>query len=367
MFRSKGKKRDSGYEDDEEPITTMIHHRDFLEVLDRIKPSITLRMLEDYERLKLDFSRKMHKLERAERKEIISWEDVGGLEEVKMALREYVELPLTQPKLLEDYKLKTAKGILLFGPPGCGKTHVMRAASNMLKVPIQIVNGPEIVNAIVGQTEAAVREVLTRARENAPSIVFIDEIDAFASKESMKTPEVSRGVSQFLTELDGLRPRDKVIVVATTNRPMTLDPALLRPGRLDKIFYVPPPDFETRKAIFAIHLRDVPLADFIDIATLAHLTEGYSGADISAIVEEAKHLAVRQHAMEIEQYRMYTQQLIQYYGAYGYLYTPPLQYYPPSAGIKMKHLQEALSKIRSSITPETIRWCKEFLEKYGTR
>ena len=219
-----------------------------------IKPSISLRMISDYEVMKLDYERKMHQVQRTERKIIVRWDDVGGLAEVKQAIREYVELPLTRPELMESYKIKTGRGILLFGPPGCGKTHVMRAAANELNVPMQIVNGPELVSALAGQSEAAVRDVLYRARENAPSIVFFDEIDALASKDSMKTPEVSRAVSQLLTEMDGLRPKDKVIIIATTNRPQTLDPALLRPGRFDKIFLRAAPRHQRARG----HLQDPP-------------------------------------------------------------------------------------------------------------
>jgi len=241
----------------------------------------------------------------------------------------------------------------------------MRAASNELNVPIQIVNGPELVSALAGASEAAIRDVLSRARENAPSIVFFDEIDALASKESMKTPEVSRAVSQFLTEMDGLRPKDKVIIVATTNRPHILDPAILRPGRFDKIFYVPPPDLAARKDIFEIHLRDVPKAGYIDSMLLAHRTEGYSGADIAAIIDEAKLIAIRQRVADEGPRAGGTDQLAQY------LSSQQAQAVPATAdhryGVKMEHILEALSKTKSSITPETLEWARKFMEIYGTR
>ena len=254
-------------------VMSPITNDDFKHVLPRIKPSISLRMISEYETQKMDYERKMHQTVRMERKIVVRWDDVGGLTEIKSALREYVELPLTRPELMESYRIKTGRGILLFGPPGCGKTHVMRAAANELNVPMrEIVSGPELVSALAGQSEAAVRDVLSRARENAPSIVFFDEVDALAGKDSMKTPEVSRAVSQFLTEMDGLRPKDKVIIIATTNRPQTLDPALLRPGRFDKIFYVPPPDLAAREDIFKIHLKGVPTDGTIDAADLARRT-----------------------------------------------------------------------------------------------
>jgi transitional endoplasmic reticulum ATPase len=342
---------------------TLISMADFLEVLPHVKPSISLRMKEEYEKMKMDFERKMHELVRAERKIVVRWNDVGGLEDIKRALREYVELPLTKPELMEEYKLKTGRGILLFGPPGCGKTHVMRAASNELNVPIQIVSGPELVSSLAGASEAAIRDVMARARENAPSILFFDEIDALASKESMKTPEVSRAVSQFLTEMDGLRPKDKVIIVSTTNRPHILDPALLRPGRFDRIFYVPPPDLQARKDIFEIHLRDVPKAGYIDTMLLAHRTEGYSGADIAAIVDEAKLIAIR-HRVE-EEDKKGPKSEIKQLATYLRRTTPAET--AAKFGVRMENLLEALSKTKTSITPETLEWAKKFMDIYGTR
>lgn len=348
---------------------SIISMEDFRTVLPRMKPSISLRMIEEYERLKMDFERKMHQVQRAERKVVVKWDDVGGLEDIKKALKEYVELPLTKPELMEEYKLKTGRGILLFGPPGCGKTHIMRAASNELNVPIQIVNGPELVSALAGQSEAAVRDILYRARENSPSIVFFDEIDALASKDSMKTPEVSRAVSQFLTEMDGIKPKDRVIIVATTNRPQILDPALLRPGRFDKIFYVPPPDLRARADIFKIQIKGVPIDGEVDFDLLALGTEGYSGADIASIVDEAKLIALR------EQLRADSASIGQMTTVgRGSPATAQLKEFIEKgggnrrvAGVKMSNLLEAVGRTKSSITPETLEWAQSFIQTYGTR
>jgi transitional endoplasmic reticulum ATPase len=349
-------------------VRTPIGMDDFRQVLPRIKPSISLRMISDYEVMKMDYERKMHQVQRTERKIVVRWDDVGGLTDIKQAIREYVELPLTRPELMESYKIKTGRGILLFGPPGCGKTHVMRAAANELNVPMQIVNGPELVSALAGQSEAAVRDVLYRARENAPSIVFFDEIDALASKDSMKTPEVSRAVSQFLTEMDGLRPKDKVIIIATTNRPQTLDPALLRPGRFDKIFYVPPPDIAARQDIFRIHLKGVPTDGAVDFGELARRADGYSGADIASVVDEAKLIALREQLVnEVTDLQGRASPM----GLFGSS-TPET---PASAaaaasrivGVRMSNLLEAVNKTKSSITPETLAWAQEFIRSYGTR
>ena len=345
-------------------VDSLIAMDDFNQVTPRIKPSISLRMISDYETMKLDYERKMHQVQRLERKVVVHWDDVGGLTDIKQAIREYVELPLTRPELMESYKIKSGRGILLFGPPGCGKTHVMRAAANELNVPMQIVNGPELVSALAGQSEAAVRDVLYRARENAPSIVFFDEIDALASKDSMRTPEVSRAVSQFLTEMDGLRPKDKVIIIATTNRPQTLDPALLRPGRFDKIFYVPPPDPPARQDIFRIHMKGVPVDGAVDLGDLARRTDGFSGADIANCVDEAKLIALREQLVN---------EVSETPAAVGGLFSAggpaPAHAEPVSkvVGIRMENLLAAVTKTKSSITPETLAWAEEFIRTYGTR
>ncbi|MCI4352422.1 MAG: AAA family ATPase [Thermoplasmata archaeon] len=348
-------------------VVTPITMDDFRHVLPKIKPSISLRVIAEYETMKLDYERKMHQAQRMERKIVVHWDDVGGLADIKQAIREYVELPLTRPELMESYRIKTGRGILLFGPPGCGKTHVMRAAANELNIAMQIVAGPELVTALAGQSEAAVRDVLYRARENAPSLVFFDEIDALASKESMRTPEVSRAVSQFLTEMDGLRPKDKVIVIATTNRPHTLDPALLRPGRFDKIFYVPPPDDAARLDIFRIHLKGVPIEGTLQYEELAQRSAGFSGADIAAVVDDSKLIALREE-MARERSRAAVPAGAAALFAVG---TTPGPAAPAAqtavVGVRMSNLLEALAKTRSSITPETLRWAQDFIRDYGTR
>jgi len=349
-------------------VSTPITMDDFRQVMPRIKPSISLRMISDYETMKMDYERKMHQVQRMERKIVVRWDDVGGLTDIKQAIREYVELPLTRPELMESYKIKTGRGILLFGPPGCGKTHVMRAAANELNVPMQIVNGPELVSALAGQSEAAVRDVLYRARENAPSIVFFDEIDALASKDSMKTPEVSRAVSQFLTEMDGLRPKDKVIIIATTNRPQTLDPALLRPGRFDKIFYVPPPDVAARQDIFRIHLKGVPTEGAVDFGDLSRRTDGFSGADIASVVDEAKLIALREQLVKESGESSAPPGAAGLFTASG-APTAAAKIEPVSrvVGVRMQNLLEAVSRTKSSITAETLAWAQEFINSYGTR
>ncbi|HEV2230964.1 MAG TPA: AAA family ATPase, partial [Thermoplasmata archaeon] len=199
-------------------------------------------------------------------------------------------------------------------------------------------------------------------------IVFFDEIDALASKDSMKTPEVSRAVSQFLTEMDGLRPKDKVIIIATTNRPQTLDPALLRPGRFDKIFYVPPPDQPARQDIFRIHMKGVPTEGAVDFGDLSRRTEGFSGADIASCVDEAKLIALREQLV-VELKDAGTGAATAGLFTTGTTPAPAAKIEPTGkvVGVRMQNLVEACMRTKSSITPETLGWAQEFIKSYGTR
>ncbi|MEF8874248.1 MAG: AAA family ATPase [Candidatus Thermoplasmatota archaeon] len=338
-----------------------ITQEDFETIMPKIKPSIKINMIKQYEQAKKDFERRMHESERKEKGKQVTFRDVGGLEDIKEALHEYVELPLTNPDLFDRYEMETGKGMLLFGPPGCGKTHVMRASSNELDVTIQIVNGPELVSGFAGESEKKIREIMNRGRENAPSIIFFDEIDSLASKESMETAEVSRAVSQFLTEMDGMEGSEQVMIVGTTNRPQKLDPAILRPGRLDKIFYVPPPDHEARKEIFKIHLRDIPTSGEIDYENLASRTGGYTGADIASIVEDAKLIAIRDMVQGEGEFRSEEEKKKELKAHLGG------DKKGPTAGVTMDDLLEAYKNSSSSLTDEVLEWSREFMKEYGTR
>ncbi len=227
----------------------------------------------------------------------IHWDDIGGLEEVKQQLREVVEWPLKHPHLFEKMGIEPPKGILLYGPPGCGKTLLAKAAATESGANFIAVKGPEILSKWVGESERAIREIFRRARQVAPAIVFFDEIDAIAPARGLHhdtSGVTDRIVNQLLTELDGITPLRRVIVIGATNRPDLLDPALLRPGRFDRLIYVPPPDTRARYEILKIHTRKVPLAEDVDLYELAKMTEGYSGADLEALVREAVILSLRE-------------------------------------------------------------------------
>ncbi len=227
----------------------------------------------------------------------VHWDDIGGLEEAKQKLREAVEWPLKYNDLFSHMDAKPPKGILLYGPPGTGKTLLAKAVATESEANFISVKGPEFLSKWVGESERAVRETFRKARQAAPCVVFFDEIDAIApARGSLGDTHVTeRVISQLLTELDGLEELRDVTVIAATNRPDIIDPALLRPGRFDRLIYIPPPDKKARKEIFKIHTRKKPLAKDVDLDELAERTEGYTGADIAAVCNEAVMAAIREY------------------------------------------------------------------------
>ena len=224
----------------------------------------------------------------------VTYEDVGGLQRELEQVREMIELPLRHPELFRRLGIAPPKGVLLYGPPGTGKTLLARAVANESGVNFISVKGPELLDRFVGESEKAVREVFRRARQNAPTVVFFDELDALAPARGGGSDSrvTERVVSQLLTELDGLEELRNVLVVGATNRPDIVDRALLRPGRLEKILSVPTPDADARRAIFGVHTAGVPLAENVDIDALADRTERYTGSDIEGVVREASLLAM---------------------------------------------------------------------------
>ncbi|HUW85305.1 MAG TPA: CDC48 family AAA ATPase, partial [Methanoregula sp.] len=229
----------------------------------------------------------------------VTWDQVGGLEDVKQELREAVEWPLKFPDVFERLMTKPPKGILLFGPPGTGKTLLAKAVANESECNFIAVKGPELLSKWVGESEKGVRKIFRKARQASPSIIFFDEIDALVPKRGtfQGSSHVTESVvSQILTELDGMEELKNVTVLAATNRPDMLDDALLRPGRLERHIYVPAPDEESRRKIFEVYLggdTENILAKDVDIGVLVKKTEGYVGADIEALVREAKMAAMR--------------------------------------------------------------------------
>ena len=225
----------------------------------------------------------------------VRWEDIGALEEAKQELKEAVEWPLKFGKVFDHMNAKPPKGILLYGPPGTGKTMLAKAVATESEANFIAVKGPEFLNKWVGESEKAVRETFRKARQASPCVIFMDEIDSIAPERGTggDSNVTERVISQMLTEMDGLESLNDVVVIAATNRPDIMDPALLRPGRFDKSIFIGPPDKESRKAIFGIHTKNRPLADDVDLEELADKTGGCTGADIAAICNEAVMNAVR--------------------------------------------------------------------------
>ncbi|MFB6100421.1 MAG: CDC48 family AAA ATPase [Candidatus Nanohalobium sp.] len=268
-----------------------------------IEEEVPAEVLEELEVKKEHFEQAMNLVEPSAMREFfvevpdVSYEDVGGLEEAKQELVEAVEWPLNHGEMFDHMDTDSPKGILLYGPPGTGKTLLAKAVANASDSNFIPVKGPELLNKYVGESEKAVREVFEKARENSPSIIFFDEIDAIAGERdagSIGSESEQRVVSQLLTELDGIEELEDVVVIATTNRPDMIDQALLRPGRLDRIVEVPVPDQEAREQILRIHLEGKP-SEEVDIEQLAEETEGFTGSDLEAVSREASMLAMRDY------------------------------------------------------------------------
>jgi transitional endoplasmic reticulum ATPase len=231
----------------------------------------------------------------------VTYEDIGGLKKVIDKVREMIELPLKYPQLFKKLGIDPPKGILLYGPPGTGKTLLAKAVANETAAYFISVNGPEIMNKYYGESEARLREIFEEARQHAPSIIFIDEIDAIAPRREEVHGEVEkRVVAQLLALMDGLEPRENVIVIGATNVPNLLDPALRRPGRFDREIEFPVPDEEGRYEILQIHTRNMPLDSNVDLRKLAELTHGFVGADLAALTKEAAMKAIRRYLPNLD-------------------------------------------------------------------
>jgi transitional endoplasmic reticulum ATPase len=281
----------------------------------------------------------------------VHWSDVGGLDNVKQELKESVEWPLKYKDVFAATHTSPPKGILLFGPPGTGKTLIAKAVANESEANFISIKGPEVLSKWVGESEKAVRETFRKARQSSPTIIFFDEIDAIAPTRGggMGDSHVTeRVISQMLTELDGLEELHNVVVIAATNRPDMVDTALLRPGRLDRLLYIPPPDEASRLAIFKIHSKDKPLAPEVSPEQLARESKDYVGADIESVCREAAMLAIREYI------------------------TPDMS--PEDARknagtiqIKMKHFHDALKKVRPTVSRDVAQRYERLTEEFARR
>merc|ERR1712086_843463 len=235
----------------------------------------------------------------------VKWEDVGGLEDVKRELHETVQYPVEHAEKYVKFGMSPSKGVLFYGPPGCGKTLLAKAIANEAGANFISIKGPELLTQWFGESEANVRELFDKARAASPCILMFDEMDSIAKTRGSGGPGSSeagdRVINQILTEIDGVGARKNVFVIGATNRPDILDPAVIRPGRLDQLIYIPLPDFKSRLTIFQASLRKAPLDPEVDMEVLARSTHGFSGADISEICTSASKLAIREAILAAEE------------------------------------------------------------------
>ncbi len=265
----------------------------------------------------------------------VNWADVGGLTDVKQELQEAVEWPLKKPEVFTRVGIRPPKAILLFGPPGCGKTMLARAVATESEANFISIKGPEIFSKWVGESEKAIREVFRKGRTAAPSIVFFDELDSVAPRRGMGLGDSGaseRVISQLLTEMDGIESLVNVVVIGASNRPDIIDPAILRPGRFDRLIYVPAPDHATRLQILRIHARNMPLAQDVDLDQITRQAAGYSGADLEAICREAGLVSLRR---DIE-----------------------------TKSVTMEDFRDALERIKPSVTPDMENWYQGFRKRF---
>ena len=231
----------------------------------------------------------------------VSYEDIGGLKDEIQKVREMIELPMRHPEIFEKLGVEAPKGVLLYGTPGTGKTLLAKAVANESNAHFISISGPEIMNKFYGESEARLREIFKEAREKSPTIVFIDEIDSIAPKREEVTGEVERRVvSQLLSLMDGLEARGKVIVIAATNRPHAIDPALRRPGRFDREIEIKVPSKKGRFEILQIHTRHMPLTEEVDLERLASSAHGFVGADLEGLCKEAAMKTLRRVLPELK-------------------------------------------------------------------
>ncbi len=286
----------------------------------------------------------------------VTWEDIGGLEQVKRELQEVVQYPVEHPEKFEKFGMAPSKGVLFYGPPGCGKTLLAKAIANECQANFISVKGPELLTMWFGESEANVREIFDKARQSAPCVLFFDELDSIANQRGSSAGDsgaADRVINQLLTEMDGMNAKKTVFIIGATNRPDIIDTALLRPGRLDQLIYIPLPDDASRLQIFKANLRKSPVAPDVDLTLLAKYTNGFSGADITEICQRACKYAIRESIekdLESEKVNEENPDLMEEDAA------------DPVPCITKAHFEEAMKYARRSVSDGDIRKYQSFAQ-----
>ncbi|URD98151.1 cell division cycle protein 48 [Musa troglodytarum] len=287
----------------------------------------------------------------------VSWDDIGGLDNVKRELQETVQYPVEHPEKFEKFGMSPSKGVLFYGPPGCGKTLLAKAIANECQANFISVKGPELLTMWFGESEANVREIFDKARQSAPCVLFFDELDSIATQRGNNVGDAGgaadRVLNQLLTEMDGMNAKKTVFITGATNRPDIIDPALLRPGRLDQLIYIPLPDEASRHQIFKACLRKSPVAKDVDLKALAKYTQGFSGADITEICQRACKYAIRENIeKDIERERRKSENPEAMGEDEG----------DEVAEIKAAHFEESMKFARRSVSDADIRKYQSFAQ-----
>ncbi len=318
--------------------------RRYLPQIDLESEMIDPELLEQIEVTKSDFEEALKEVLPSGIREVfvevpnVNWEQVGGLDELKQKLIEAVEWPLSYPKIFKRMGISPPKGILLYGPPGCGKTLLARAVATESKANFISIKGPELLSKWVGESEKAIREVFRKAKMASPCVIFFDEFDSIApsrGRHSSDSGVSEKVLSQFLTELDGLEVMKDIVVIAATNRPDILDPALIRPGRIDRILLVPAPIEKGRLEILKIFTKDMPLTNNIKLEELNDMIDGFSGADIETWCREAAMIALRENIR--------------------------------ARKVSIEHFKEARNMVNPTLSKEVIEWYEKFGDKLKSR
>jgi transitional endoplasmic reticulum ATPase len=325
--------------------------RRYLPEIDLDEEQIPPEVIEKMEVRMSDFQEAVKEIEPSALREIyievpeVTWDEVGGLEDIKERLKESIEWPLTMPEKFVHFGINPPRGIMLFGAPGTGKTLIAKAIANEAKANFITIKGPELISKWVGQSEKAVREVFKKAKQASPSIVFLDEFESIAgirrSNSGDGSDVMNRVVNQLLSSMDGVEGMEGVIVVAATNRPEMIDPALLRSGRFERVLHIPPPDKDSRKAILRIHADAMPIGRF-KIDELASKMDNYTGADIEAVCREAALIAMREDKKTVSKKHFeqaigrvrpsVNEDMMQYYGRMESMLTSGLESVRRSSG-----------------------------------